>query len=103
MQFPKEMNQDYDSQDSEFATAVAAAVFAIHSIEEAELQYEKERTKNLEISRTNSMQDIMTGRPSSGGVTRRISNKGANNAGKFSCTYSLCFFFFSFSVNGLGE
>ncbi|KAK9926069.1 hypothetical protein M0R45_023322 [Rubus argutus] len=78
------MNQDYDSQDSEFATAVAAAVFAIHTIEEAELQYEKERRKSLEISRTNSMQDIMTGRPSSGGVTRRLSNKGANYAGEAS-------------------
>ncbi|KAL6183044.1 hypothetical protein ACLB2K_044455 [Fragaria x ananassa] len=69
---------DYDSQESEFATAVAAAAFAIHSMEQAELQYQKERRKSLEITRTNTLPDTKI-RPSSGAATRRLSNKGANS------------------------
>lgn len=35
------MSQDYDFQDGEFATAVAAAAFVIHSHEEAEADYRR--------------------------------------------------------------
>ncbi|XP_062029784.1 remorin 4.2 isoform X1 [Rosa rugosa] len=70
---------DYAPQESEFATAVAAAAFAIHSMEQAELQYQKERRESLKITRTNTLQDHMNGRPSSSAATRRLSNKGANN------------------------
>lgn len=85
---------DYDSQESEFATAVAAAAFAIHSMEQAELQYQKERRKSLEITRTNTLPDTKI-RPSSGAATRRLSNKGANStSGKFSAAQIHCVLYF---------
>lgn len=73
------MSHYSDAQDVEFATAVAAAAFAIHSNEEARLQYQKGMRETLQISRTKTLQEAM--RPSSGEVTRRLSNKEAKNAG----------------------
>ncbi|XP_050376515.1 remorin 4.2 [Argentina anserina] len=79
---------DYDSKESEFATAVAAAAFAIHSMEQAELQYHKERKKSLEITRTKTLADTTNGRPSSGAAARRLSNKGANTGVNWSLRIS---------------
>lgn len=78
------MSHYSDAQDVEFSTAVAAAAFAIHSNEEARLQYQKGMRESLQISRTKTLQDAMAGRPSSGELNRRLSNKEAKNAGEAS-------------------
>ncbi|XP_048330021.1 remorin isoform X2 [Ziziphus jujuba] len=65
-----------EDSDEHFATAIAAAAFAVHSLEEAELQYQKTIKEGLGVSRT-STKTRKDGMPSSGMVTRRLSNKEA--------------------------
>ncbi|XP_050122912.1 uncharacterized protein LOC126600368 isoform X2 [Malus sylvestris] len=57
------MSHYSDAQDVESATAVAAAALSIHSNEEAKLQYKKGTRESIPISRTKTLQDLMTGRP----------------------------------------
>jgi hypothetical protein len=66
-------DDDYDSRDIEFAAAVAAAAFAIHSLEEAEMELQRKMREDFVNSRTK------TGRQRS----RRFSNKEMMGAGKF--------------------
>lgn len=73
------MNENYDSRDIEFAAAVGAATFAIHSLEEAELAIQMKMREDLEPSRTK----LTIGQPNSGRATRSFSNM--QNAGKFYC------------------
>lgn len=76
---------DYDSRDIEFAAAATAAAFAIHSLEEAELEIKRKMREDFETSRTKSKsrKDDTT--------TRRFSNKEMKDYCKF---YSnVCFFF----------
>lgn len=80
------MSQDYDSEDIGFKTAVAAAAFAIHSLEEAELAIQKKMREELETSGTmikSRKDDSTADLPSSGRATRRFSNMGLENAGIF--------------------
>lgn len=57
------MSKDYDSDDEEFATAVAAAAFAIYTLEEPNLQYQKRTRDGLEtsMSRLKSRKEDTTG------------------------------------------
>ena len=77
------MNEDYDSRDIEFATAVASAAFAIRSHEEAELQYQikKKESQETPMTKVKSRKDEMATLASS--ITRRLSNKETNNPGNF--------------------
>ena len=77
--------QDYELEDDDhFATAIAAASFAIHSLEEEELQYQKRIREGLGTSRTNTKTSRKDDVKSSGVVTRRLSNKEAKSrAGNF--------------------
>ncbi|XP_008447778.2 remorin [Cucumis melo] len=50
--FSNQMNEDYDSKNIEFATAVASAAFAIRSKEETDLQYQKKKRESMEASIT---------------------------------------------------
>lgn len=77
------MNEDYDSRDIEFATAVASAAFAIRSQEETDLQYQKKKRESLEtpMKKVKSRKDETAAFPPS--VTRRLSNKETTNPGKF--------------------
>ncbi|XP_057465834.1 vicilin-like seed storage protein At2g18540 [Actinidia eriantha] len=68
------MGLDYDSYESEFATAVAAAAFAIHSVEEESLEYQKKMKAKSEIER------IRPPPPESGRLSKRFSGKEAKDA-----------------------
>jgi hypothetical protein len=75
-------DHDYDSRDVEFAAAVAAAAFAIHSLEEAELEIQRKMREAFETSRTkikSRKDETTTGFQSS----RRFSNMEMKDAGKF--------------------
>ncbi|KAF3437583.1 hypothetical protein FNV43_RR20339 [Rhamnella rubrinervis] len=73
--------RDYKLEDDDhFATAIAAASFAIHSLEEAELQYQKRLGENLRTSRTNTKTSRKDDMQSSGAATRRLSNKEAKHS-----------------------
>ncbi|KAK0586115.1 hypothetical protein LWI29_001175 [Acer saccharum] len=67
------------NQDAEFAAAVAAAAFAVYSIEEAEAENRRKKREDLEMSRTklkSRKQDTRTGlQQSSGRVSRQFSSK----------------------------
>ncbi|GFZ07712.1 hypothetical protein Acr_19g0006490 [Actinidia rufa] len=71
------MGLDYDSYGSEFATAVAAAAFAIHSFEEESLEYQKKMNAKAEIER------IRPPPPESGRLSKRFSGKEAKDAVNF--------------------
>lgn len=83
--FSSEMNQDYDARDSEFATAVAAAAFAVYSIDQVELQYQKRKKESLENSWTRENKsrkgEITVEMPSPNMATRLYSNTEAKSAG----------------------
>lgn len=66
-------DDDYDSRDIEFEAAVAAAAFAIHSLEEAEMELQRKMRDDFVTSRTKT------------GLQRssRFSNKEMMGAGKF--------------------
>ncbi|EXC11025.1 hypothetical protein L484_015245 [Morus notabilis] len=86
------MSQDYDARESDFATAVAAAAFAVHSLDQAELQYQKRKQEALEISRSKakSRKDEITAEiPSSSRPTRLFSGKEAKTAGEVSMRRSV--------------
>ncbi|KAK1554823.1 hypothetical protein Q3G72_017865 [Acer saccharum] len=60
------------NQDAEFAAAVAAAAFAVYSIEEAEAENRRKKREDLEMSRTklkSRKQDTRTGLQQSSGET----------------------------------
>lgn len=80
------MNEDLDSTDIEFATAVASAAFAIRSQEETDTQYQKKKKESLQtlMTKVNSRKDETTAFPPS--ITRRLSNK-ETNLGNFSIYY----------------
>ncbi|KAI9174885.1 hypothetical protein LWI28_024145 [Acer negundo] len=64
-----QMNQDYNARDAEFAAAVAAAAFAVYSIE---AEYQRKKREDLEMSRTklkSRKQDTKTGLQQSSGET----------------------------------
>ena len=78
--FSGQMSRDYEEGDSDFATAVAAAAFAVHSLEHAEIM----RKEALEASRTKAKSrkgEITVDGPSSSKPTRLFSNKEAKRAG----------------------
>lgn len=67
-QFPDEMSQGCDPQESEYAAAVAAAAFSIYLVEEAEAQNRRKMRKELEMSRAklkSRKEDSITRRTSS--------------------------------------
>ncbi|KAK2970336.1 hypothetical protein RJ640_003304 [Escallonia rubra] len=72
------MNQDYDSINSEFATAIAAATFAIHSVEEGRVREEGFR---LPVTRARTSKERV---PESSGVSRRLSRKETKEAAEAS-------------------
>ncbi|KAJ6293719.1 hypothetical protein OIU76_021892 [Salix suchowensis] len=79
------MNQDYDFQDGEFAVAVAAATFVIHSLEEAEADYRRKLREDF----GKSQEKIKTTKRDSGagsvrGVTRHFSSREVIVAGETS-------------------
>lgn len=82
--FSNQMNEDYDSRDIEFATAVASVAFAIRSQEETDLQYQKKKRENLEtsITKVKSRKDDTAALAPS--ITRRLSNKETTNPGQSS-------------------
>ncbi|KAF8389751.1 hypothetical protein HHK36_024270 [Tetracentron sinense] len=73
------MSRDYDSSDgSEFATLIAAAAFAINSLEEADSQNQKNMSEDLVTSLTkvkSRKEDSITRLPDTGRVSRRFSGK----------------------------
>lgn len=76
------MSRDYDASDGEFATAIAAASYAIFSHEEASTsQYENRIRRN----------DAALGQ-SSGRISRRLSNKESKSAGDFFNTQMSIFY-----------
>lgn len=80
------MSQDYDARESDFATAVAAAAFVVHSLDQAGLQYQKRKKDALEISRSKAKSrkdEIAAEIPSSSRPTRLFSGKEAKTAGTF--------------------
>ncbi|PSR96622.1 Splicing regulatory glutamine/lysine-rich protein like [Actinidia chinensis var. chinensis] len=76
--FSSQMGLDYDSYESEFATAVAAAAFAIHSVEQESLEYQKKMKAKVEIQR--KKEDSFRTPPESGHLSRRSSGKEAKDA-----------------------
>ncbi|XP_022137546.1 uncharacterized protein At3g61260 [Momordica charantia] len=82
--FSNQMNEDHDSRDIEFATAVASAALAIHSLEETDLQHQKKIRESLEtpMTKVKSIKDDTAAIPTS--VTRRLSNKETTNPGQSS-------------------
>lgn len=69
-------NQNYDAYpDKDYAVAVAAAAYCIHSREEAEEEHRRKMGQEIEFSRNK------LGKPSSGRVTRRSSGKELKNRG----------------------
>ncbi|KAL0535667.1 hypothetical protein IC582_030008 [Cucumis melo] len=79
------MNEDYDSKNIEFATAVASAAFAIRSKEETDLQYQKKKRESMEASITkvkSRKDDTAAFAPR---ITRPLSKKETQttNPGKF--------------------
>ncbi|GAV68279.1 Remorin_C domain-containing protein [Cephalotus follicularis] len=83
-QFARQMSQDYDSQDKEFAVGVAAAAFSISTLEEAEAQQRMKKREEFEKSRTKikSEKEDTTGMQSSGRVTRPFSGKDKKSSGE---------------------
>ncbi|PON68900.1 Remorin, C-terminal [Parasponia andersonii] len=75
--FSSNMSQDYDARDSEFATAVAAAAFAVHSINQVELQYQKRKKESLEVSRIGSNKSRKASRKGSVGLEHKVSKKAS--------------------------
>ena len=92
--FSSKMSQDYDARESEFATAVEAAAFAVHSIDQVELQYQKRKKESLERSRTGTNKsrtgEITAEMPSSSRATRLYSNKEAKSSGTFLAYIVIC-------------
>ena len=76
-----QVSEDNDSGDIEFAAAVAAAAFAIHSLEEAELEIQKKRREDLETSQ-NKIKSRKDDSSSAGRATRIFSNTEMKSAGK---------------------
>lgn len=76
-----QVSEDNDSGDTEFAAAVAAAAFAINSLEEAELEIQKKRRDDLETSR-NKIKSRKDDSSSAGRATRIFSNTEMKSAGK---------------------
>uniref|UniRef100_A0A2P2IW32 Uncharacterized protein n=1 Tax=Rhizophora mucronata TaxID=61149 RepID=A0A2P2IW32_RHIMU len=80
-QFPRQMNHDYDCQDSGFAATVAATALAIYSLEEQEAENQRRMKEELEMSKIRNgarQVDLTTG---SRRVTRRLSSMEINDAG----------------------
>ncbi|XP_059643950.1 uncharacterized protein LOC132285761 isoform X2 [Cornus florida] len=81
-QFSGQMNRDYDSSDGEFATAVAAAAFAIHSFEESEYQKTSRDGLKTPITKVKTRKEDSSRLPETGRVSRRFSGKEEKEAGK---------------------
>ncbi|KAJ4831251.1 hypothetical protein Tsubulata_014567 [Turnera subulata] len=79
-----QMSQDYVPQESEYAAAVAAAAFAVNSIEEAELDRRRKMKEDFERakSRMNTMNESATS--GSVRVTRSFTGKEVKDAGETS-------------------
>ncbi|XP_030533475.2 uncharacterized protein At3g61260 [Rhodamnia argentea] len=76
-QFSGPMSWDYDYGDSEYASAVAAAAFAICSLEETEVGKRAKTRDDFASSRSkikSNKVDIKTGPTTAGKVTRQSSN-----------------------------
>ncbi|XP_062114998.1 uncharacterized protein LOC133829067 [Humulus lupulus] len=84
--FSSKMNQDYSEKDIDFATAVAAAAFAVQSIDQVELQHQRRKKESLDTSRTGANKsrksEFTAELPSSSKATRLFSNKEAKSAGE---------------------
>ncbi|XP_042517429.1 remorin 1.4-like [Macadamia integrifolia] len=77
-QFSRETSRDYGtSDDGEYATAIAAAAFAINSLEEAELVDKKKIREGLEKfpTRSNSKKEGAALQPDAGRISRRFTGK----------------------------
>ncbi|KAM3703521.1 hypothetical protein ACJW31_04G102600 [Castanea mollissima] len=74
-----QVSEDNDSGDTEFAAAVAAVAFAIHSLEEDELEIQKKRREDLETSR-NKIKSRKDDSSSAGRATRIFSNTEMKSA-----------------------
>ncbi|KAJ7956439.1 Remorin family protein [Quillaja saponaria] len=75
-QFEYQMNKDHATGDEDYATAVAAAAFAVHSLEEAELRNMRKMGEGPKSSRTKSMStkdENTTRRPSFGEASMKNS------------------------------
>lgn len=76
-QFSGQMSGDYDNGDGEYASAVAAAAFAICSLEETEIGKRTKIREDFASSRNkikSKTVDIKTGPTTAGKVTRQSSN-----------------------------
>ncbi|KAL4633582.1 hypothetical protein ACB092_04G132200 [Castanea dentata] len=83
-----QVSEDNDSGDTEFAAAVAAVAFAIHSLEEDELEIQKKRREDLETSR-NKIKSRKDDSSSAGRATRIFSNTEMKSAGTVSLNKSI--------------
>ncbi|GAB4845419.1 hypothetical protein Ancab_038826 [Ancistrocladus abbreviatus] len=78
------MWRDYDAGDSEFAAAIAAAAYAIHSLEETRAEYQKKMMESFQTppNRTRSgREDNITAAPDLGRLSRRISGNETRDPG----------------------
>ncbi|CAK9166286.1 unnamed protein product [Ilex paraguariensis] len=76
-QLSRRMSHDYDSGDSEIATAIGAAAFAIHALEEARLQHQRNVREGFDtsMSRAKTRKEEQSRPPDAGRVSRRLSGK----------------------------
>lgn len=74
------MSGDYDSDDEEFAAAVAAAAFAIYSLEEPELEKGTREPLESSKSRLKSKKEDPTG----------FFGKEAQTQGDFGLSHAFC-------------
>ncbi|OVA00745.1 Remorin [Macleaya cordata] len=76
-QFSGQMNEDKDSSDIEFATMIAAAAFAINSLEEAGPQEQKKMGEGLEnpLTSKSRKEESSIVQTDPGRVSRRFSGK----------------------------
>lgn len=78
------MSQDYDFQDGEFATAVAAAAFVIHSLEEAEADHRRKLRGDFGKSKEKIKTTKQDSSAGSVRVTRHFSSREVTVAGETS-------------------
>ncbi|KAM6593936.1 hypothetical protein CsatA_001639 [Cannabis sativa] len=80
--------KDNSERDIDYATAVAAAAFAVHSIDQVESQHQRRKKESLDTSRTGENKgrnsEITAEMPSSSKATKLLSNKEAKSAGEAS-------------------
>lgn len=87
------MSHDFDSEDSDHVTAIAAATFAIYSADESRLRQNqgnnvKEGLKNP-MTRANTRKEDPIWLPEPSGVSRRLSHNETKGQGKFHFYFNL--------------